>query len=280
MEIPKYDQIPQPFLAPIFPPSTQPIIASGYNYSKAEISVHGVEVHRAIDFVIPRGTPILAPADGYYVASYGEFLLRNEDGSPRMVSLAQAKAGNPHTKHLNPPPGPGPWPAYFGSYVVQGWHTRGRYTQYAHVDWVNPKIPFYPPYEVLDENKVKTGDIAHSLALRLPVVEYRNHLVAAYIKAGEVIAESGMTGMGWAKPTWDFAKLDKSGRPDFRGVNYYYYDEPHLHFAVFGRRAPHSRNAQLWDPFGLYGEILMGYPGSVKDWPKRQPKAKHQPLWS
>ena len=269
--------VPQPFLGPIFDPTIKPIIASGYNYSAAEVAVHGVEQHKAIDFVVSRGTPILAPADGYYVATYGEFLLHNEDNSPRLIGLKEATAGNAYAQHLNPPPGNGPWPGYFGSFVVQGWHTRGRYSQFAHVEWVNPKIPFYAPEDAVDEDGKKTGDLKHSHVLRLPVDEYRK--IATFVRAGEIIAESGMTGMGWGERTWEKAKFDKAGRPDFRGVNYYYYDEPHLHFSVFGRRAPRSRTPQMFDPFGLYGDVSAGYPKSIEDWPKRQPGAKHQPLW-
>jgi len=268
--------VPQPFLGPLFEPGVEPIIATGFNYHAEEIALHGVKVHNAIDMDLPRGTKILAPADGYYIATYGEVLLRNRDGSPRMLS---AKAARAVGQDINPPTSDGEWPVYFGSFVVQGWHGRGRYTQSAHVDWVNPAIPYYPPVEVKDEHGRPSGDRRHSPMLRATVAEYRRPGAAAFLKAGEVIAEVGMTGCGWNKPCYDFARFEANGRPDFRGVSYPYYTTPHLHFAVFGRRASRGRNAPAFDPFGIYGTFNDGYPASRADWSRAMPNAKHAPLW-
>lgn len=271
--------IPQPYLGTLFEAGVEPVIATGFHYHKAEVAIHGVKVHNAIDMDLPRGVKILAPTDGYYVATYGEFLTRTDDGLPRRLSRHQALETNPVNSDVNPPDDTGEWEVFFGSYVVQGWHGKGRYTQYAHVDWVNPAIPYYGPEEVTDENGNKTGDLKHSAMLRVPVAEYRKPDVAAFIRAGEVIAEVGMTGCGWGKRCYDFAKFDSDGRLDFRGVDYTYYTEPHLHFAAFGRRAPHTRNAKLIDPFGIYGDMNGGYPKQRSQWHIRQPKAQHKPLW-
>jgi hypothetical protein len=140
-------RVPQPFLGPLFAPGVEPLIATGFHYTRREIEVHGVETHNAIDFDLPRGTPVLAPADGYYVATYGEVLIRDKHGEPVTRSLAEAKAGNPHNRDFRPPQHGQRWPIYYGSFVVQGWHGRGRYTQYAHLDAVDPHIPYYPPSE-------------------------------------------------------------------------------------------------------------------------------------
>lgn len=271
--------IPQPYLGSLFEAGVEPVIESGFHYHAAEIAIHGVKVHNAIDMNLPRGTKILAPADGYYIATYGETLIRNKDNLPRKLSLSEALETNPANKNINPPDDINEWEVFFGSYVIQGWHGKGRYTQYAHVDWVNPDIPFYRPQEVIDEQGHKTGDLKHSQMLRAPVAQYRKPGVATFIRAGEVIAEVGMTGCGWGKRCYDFAKLNNDGRPDFRGVDYTYYTEPHLHFAAFGRRAPYTRNAKLIDPFGIYGDMNAGYPKQRSQWQIRQPKAQHGPLW-
>ncbi|MDP4038640.1 MAG: hypothetical protein Q8P54_01570 [bacterium] len=269
--------VPEPFLGPVFRPGVEPVIATGFNYRREEIDLHGVKKHGAIDMDVSRGTEILAAADGYYIATYGEKLMRNDDGSPRKLDMEQAHKANPHNKDLNPPEGEGPWDVYFGSFVVQGWHGNGRYTQYVHVDWVNPKIPYYRPQEVRDEEGNKTGDLKFSEMLRATVDEYRS--IAVYIKAGEVIAVTGMTGCGWGKRCYDFAKFDSGKRPDFRDVNYTYYTEPHLHFVVTGRRAPYNRNARAFDPFGIYRQVNDGYPESRSEWSVKQKAAKHSPLW-
>lgn len=271
---------PEPFLGPVFESGVEPVIATGFNYHPAEIALHGVKVHNAIDFDAPRGTKILAPADGYYVATYGEFALKNEDGSARTLSLETALRDNPRNTDVKPPSKVGEFPIFFGSYVIQGWHGKGRYTQFAHVDWVNPKIPYHAPVGLKDEGGKPTGDLAHSKALRASVSEYRKKSVAVRIKAGEVIGELGMTGCGWGRRCLSFAKIGKDGRPDFRGVDYTYYTEPHLHFMVFGKRVPKARKpSALWDPFGLYAQYDAGYPQAVKDWGVEQTGAKHRPLW-
>ena len=248
---------PQPFLGPLFRPDAQPVIATGFEYHEAEIKLHGVKTHNAIDFDLPRGTPVLAPADGYYLATYGEMLLRNDDRTPRTLSLAEAKQGNPRNLDLRPPHDSGTrWPIYFGSMVVQGWHGSGRYTQFAHLDWVEPSIRYYQ--SEVQEN----GDLKPNYILRAPVSKLRRKGVASWLPAGTLLGVTGMTGCGWGERCYDTAKLGKDGRPDFRGVDYTYYTGPHLHFMVFGRRSNGKARTPLrfWDPFGIYKDITGGYP--------------------
>jgi hypothetical protein len=270
---------PAPFLGPVFQPGIEPVIATGFNYTPAEVAVHGVAEHGAIDLDVPRGTKILAPANGWYVCTYGEVLL-SKDKSPRLLSMEQAQRGKAHNIDLRPPePGNGPWPIYFGSFVIQGWHGRGRYTQYAHVDWVDERIPYHPPIEITDGQGRPAGNLQHAAILRAPVRQYREPGVAAFIRAGEVIGEVGMTGCGWGRRCYDSARFDENGRPDFRVVDYTYYTAPHLHFLVCGRRAPRTRQARRFDPFGIEGDIGAGYPANRKHWHERTPSAKYDPLW-
>ncbi len=271
-------KVPAPFLGPIFELGTKPVISTGFKYHSSEILLHGVKNHQAIDLDVPRGTKILAPADGFYIATYGEVLLRDEQGHPKQLTTDQAVRLNPKNTLLNSPPDKN-GSIYFGSYVVQGWHQPGRYTQYAHVDWVNPAIPYNPPVEVKDEKGNPTGDLKHSNTLRDPVSTYRQPNHAAWIKKGEVIAETGMTGCGWGRRTYDFAKFDSRMRPDFRTSDYYFYTGPHLHFVVLGPRVPRTRTARAYDPFGIYGQLDVGYPIDVRSWSRRQTRAKHRPLW-
>lgn len=197
-----------------------------------------------------------------------------------MLTLEQARQANAANVEMRPPAsGSGPWSVFFGSFVIQGWHEPGRYTQYAHVDWVNPRIPYHAPKETIDEQGRLTGDLLHSPMLRTSVGEYRKSGAAAFMRAGEVIAETGMTGCGWGQRCYDFARFDEDGRPDFRGTNYPYYSSPHLHFLVGGRRAPKTRELKRFDPFGIEGNAAAGYPPSRSQWHVRMSAAKHQPLW-
>ncbi len=275
-------RIPDPFLSPVFQTGVEPVIATGFNYTKQEQSVHGVERHGAIDFDVPRGTPILAAADGYALCSYGELQLRMNDGSPRLLSLEAAQQGNPRNADLQLPAGASETdelPIFFGSYVVQIWHERGRYTQYAHLDGVAAEIPYHRPVQVEDEDKKPTGDLSFSPNLRLPVRQLRTSAVTRFVRRGQVIGWTGMTGCGWGGRCYDRARFDADGKPDFRGVEYPYYTSPHLHFMVFGPRAPRNRTPHLFDPFGLYSDASGRYPHRVADWGNTSSHAQHHSLW-
>jgi murein DD-endopeptidase MepM/ murein hydrolase activator NlpD len=151
------------------------------------------------------------------------------------------------------------WPAWYGSYVVQIWHGQGRYTQYAHVDWVRPDIPYFPP--ATDEH----GNLMHNAVLRAPVKQLMAQ--GKRVRRGELLALSGMTGCGWGFRCYDTAALTIDSRPDFRNSDYTYWDQPHLHFMVFSARAGKARRPrQLWDPFGLYGDVSAGYSEIPTDW--------------
>jgi hypothetical protein len=249
-------RLPKAFLQPLFQPDTKPVIATGFDYTPVEVAIHGVKTHNAIDFDVPRGTPVLAPADGYYVATYGELLLRNDDDTPRTLSLAEAKGGNSYNRDFRPPKSGTRWPIYFGSMVVQGWHPNGRYTQLAHLDYVDPAVRYYPPEA--EEN----GDLKFHPILRAPTATYRRSGVASWLKAGTLLGVTGMTGCGWGERCYETAQFGKGDRPDFRQADYTYYTSPHLHFMVFGRRSTAKARPPLafWDPFGIYKDITGGYP--------------------
>ena len=230
--------LPAPFLGPIFAPEINPEIGSGYYYDHSHNSndaIHGVEQHKAIDFGVPIGTPIYAPANGLTIATYSEFLLGEKDDAgtfiPRMYEGKKV---------------------YFGSgLIIQIWHGKGRYTQYAHLDKVLPIIPYYRP--IIDKD---TGDLrpAH---LRDAVSEYGKSVKVAKIKQGDLIGYTGVTGIGWGRRCYE---------DWLAGRDYTHYDDPHLHFMVFGKRLPRSRNTvAVWDPFGIYGKAAQ-YPKGKSRW--------------
>ena len=225
----------EPFLEPPLPDDADWRISQGWYY---EPELFDLRDHGAIDFAAGRGTEVRAAADGYAVATYEEYLWKDEG------SASSGSAKEPPTvKQVDGEP------VYFGAgLVVQIWHERGRYTQYGHLHSCSEHIPFFAP-------RVEQ-DFIHPDKLRVPVSEYPR--IAYKIRTGEPVGAVGMTGMGKGRRTYeDWAA----------GREYAQYEPDHLHFVVCGRRAPRSRKAETYDPFGIYG-TAKEYPGDTKTWPK------------
>ncbi len=266
-------EAPRPFLSKLFDDAVQPFIAAGFYYQDVEVAMHGVKSHRAIDFNVPRGTTVYAPADGWYVATFGERLLTDDKGQPKHISAKHAETVN-NSSDLTYPTAKQPWPAYFGSYTIQGWHGQGRYTQYGHMDWVNEEIPYFAPLRAtsdldLDRSRFIRQELAEDLlfhpVLRANLKEYKSQ--AAFLQQGQILGVSGATGIGWNETSYDRAEMAEDGRPDFRQAAYTHYDAPYLHFMVFGRRYGTSRAVKdFWDPFGIYGTVAE-YPQNKDAWP-------------
>ena len=224
--------LPKPFLHSPLPIGTSFTYTAGWNYEAEEIAIHGVVNHKAIDFAAPKGTPILAAASGWAIATFGEYLLREPSGEPRLL----------HEKAV-----------YFGSgLMVQIWHKHGRYTQYLHLDSINQAIPYYPPS--LDDD----GDYLNAPELKANVDTYGKTVAAHWMEAGEQIGTMGSTGLGLGAPTypqWTTGDLE-----------YVSWDVPHLHFVPYAQRAPRTRVTRTrWDPFGIYGQAAE-YPLDVTLW--------------
>ena len=222
------------FLSSPLPDDVPYVISAGWEYEPKEIAIHGIKAHEAIDFRVPRGTPVHAAADGWAIATFEETSLRCADGSSRRYR------------------GKTVW--YGGGLLIQVWHGRGRYTQYLHLERVNAGIPLSSPIHRAD------GSVVPNIrALRAAVSGYPRMRTARYVRRGDVIGYVGCTGLGWGAPTYTSWR---------RGVAYRSWDKPHLHFTVLGRRAPRTREAQRVDPFGVYGRASR-YPRKPTRWPMR-----------
>ena len=64
-------------------------ITEGFIYSQAERQAHHVFFHKAIDYASDYGTPVYAAAEGYAVAGYHRFTLRDKDGFPYSLTTSQ-----------------------------------------------------------------------------------------------------------------------------------------------------------------------------------------------
>lgn len=280
-------KVPKPFLGPIFEPEAKVTHLAGFLYEQGERELYGVP-HGANDYAAEYDTPVLLAADGYAVRSYGTFLVRNPDGTPRL--LGRDDIGSLALPELPAayPEGKGPWPVWYGSYLVQVWHPGIGYTQYAHLSWAREDIPWYAPKPIGDD-----GDLAHNPILRARVRAYADRREprihgtlsstrrAIFLKAGTVLGGVGTAGMSWGRVgerDIDLAPKDTRGAPEFRGRRFPSIDTPHLHLAVMGPRAAGTRKPPLWDPHGLYADRPQ-YPATRGDWHRDRTGMRHRSLF-
>lgn len=227
------DKKPEPFLQRPFGRQVRPVITEGWYYSEEETQLHGATDHQSIDFAMPLGTPILAAADGLAVASFTEVPVPNKDGSHR-----QWKGK----------------PIYFGAgLMIKIFHPNGWCTLYGHLHRLGRELidasVYYPPIQEVDG-----GFISKNISVSQN--EVGRNVKALPVKAGQVIAYSGITGMGWGRPTYaDWL----AGKP------YEVCDEEHLRFQVSFSELNKKDEYESIDPFGMYKQNLA-YPGLNEDW--------------
>ena len=156
-------------------------ITEGWYYSEEEKAIHGNVTHYGVDFAAPRGTPVVAAADGLMIGSFHSTYSGQYQGKRVGFGL-----GN----------------------FVQIWHEEtGFYTCYAHLDSFAPSVPFIDPDKQVDGTYYPTivnGSLEELKRRAKPV------------KRGEVIGYIGDSGCSWgydelprekrdhaAKPSWD-----------------------------------------------------------------------------
>lgn len=231
--------LPAPFM--IRPIPDAPVVA-GFNYTGAEKLRNGVDSHEAIDLAAKRGTPVQAAADGYITASFEEW--------PVFVDGQRHRVDGQ--------------PLWFGpGLFVQIWHGQGRYTQYCHLDRL-ANLEWFSQPTAVDRHGEPSWQ--RHRVITAPVSQYRQ---APFVRQGAVIGYAGMTGCGLGRPTFD---------DWIRGRDYVGVERDHLHMVTFGHRAPRSRRARRWDPFGLYGTAEQ-YPGPTLNWSDHQAGQRHHSLW-
>lgn len=188
-------------------------ISEGWNYSEEEKLIHGFVGHGAIDFELPRGTPVLAAAKGWAVSSYFGYFLKREG----KTVLYQGQ------------------PLGFGlGYFVQIYHPSVKlFTSYGHLEKVAESIKFHAP---------KTrGNNLWPVGCKVDPERLAKYRWATKVEQGEGIGYVGDSGL-----TWGYK--DYPVRPDPR--TFPSWDEVHLHFEVF-RRVGSRKRKIFFDPYGI-----------------------------
>ncbi len=202
-------------------------IGGGWFYRPQDLitKVGGSNRHFAIDLYLSQGTPVLAAASGWAISSYHHFLLRKKSDRRRFIRYRGKLFGSGQ-----------------GNFVVI-YHPRQRlFTQYGHLERVNPTIPFYKP-------KKKRG------LVQPPVERFQPRLFnqknARRVKGGEVIGWVGGSGIigGW--------------------------DKPHLHFELYRYRDREGKKPgdSFLDPYDIY-KTANHYP-----WPGHKRPMGDNHLW-
>jgi len=225
---------PAPFLNPIFQENTNFEITEGWLYSKQEVELHGTKEHKALDFAVPIGTPVLATDDGIAVATFGEYTVPNEDGTHRTW------------KNL---------PIYYGfGLVVQILHKNGWFSYYGHLHKLIPEFETAGAY--YEPIRQDNGDL-YTNNLYKPLQEYGKSIQAINVKKGQIIGYSGITGMGWGVKTYDNWVM---------GKKYAVCDEEHVHFQVSKLKdTDEIYKVDSIDSLGIY-DTYENYPKSGEDW--------------
>lgn len=212
-----------PFLH--IPFSSQPYeVAEGWIYSAEERAIHGRDKHHGIDYRLPKGTPVLASANGWAISSYYGFQVKKE-GKDVIYKGKRVGLG-------------------YG-YFVQIYHPDTKlYTLYGHLERIADGIKFHNPRRSGDVwwpvgNKVLGGN------------RLKNYKHKTTVEKGQAVGYVGDSGLTWGYE--DFPE-----RPDHE--KFPSWDETHLHFEVFERYGSEKRK-RLIDPYGIKGRAT-DYPNS------------------
>ncbi|HEU5187814.1 MAG TPA: hypothetical protein VFT87_04915 [Candidatus Saccharimonadales bacterium] len=253
---------PKPFLKWPFDPRVEVRMLSGFEYDAQESAIHGEKLyHGGVDLEVPLGTPVYAPCAGFGLATYSEFK------TERRLNLATALQLNPREKRIRPEDGDQELPLRLGAgLILQIVRETGSLIQLDHLQELAPNIPYMPP-------KVRGEDFLPSPALRLPMRQYRR--LATWVRAGQLIGYSGMTGCSWGEASC-FSYQREMDPPIFTGTGYTYWSNPHVHLTVCSSRAWLTRNTVAFCPYGIGGTVDQ-YP---RDATLRFGKGRvHHSLW-
>ena len=252
-------------------------ISEGFIYTKAERSIHRQFFHKGIDYACKYGTPVYASADGYAVAGYHRFTLRDKNGFLLLYKNSPIANGL--------------------GFFVQIFHPEsvcgikgGRITQYGHLSKIvgDIKIKKLPPMhkdiirsimkhtnsgDILDQ-KVFQAKISQTKKLikRFPWVEkfygfkFNDDLESylytldelkslvkqhspwvSYVHEGDLIGYVGSSAIFYGNCPYDEESSNPNIKP-FENV----WDEIHLHFEEATRDCKTRVKVLQRDPYDIY----------------------------
>jgi murein DD-endopeptidase MepM/ murein hydrolase activator NlpD len=220
----------KPFLRRIFPKAVHPDIVEGWIYGAEETAIYGgYDRHHGIDFATPMGTPVLAAAEGWALASFEEVPIRYPGNEVRMWRGS---------------------PIFWGlGLFVAILHKNGLVTYYGHLHRLSD--PLQEAYRVPQDFP---PDVVVPPFATLRAEDFQEHR-ACYVHAGDRIGYTGITGMGKGTRTYDNWRT---------GMPYTVNDEEHLHFAVSSLPALAAGTVFL-DPFAKHA-YASDYPKYTDNW--------------
>jgi hypothetical protein len=210
-------------------------ITEGWFYSQEELDIHNADrVHHGIDFAVPYNTPVVAPADGYAIASYYAYKVKNPDGSYRL---------------------------HQGKYI---WMGLGYFVR-LYVPKVNRFVTMGHLSELSDEVIFSPPEWAANIEMWIPanqnlsVDQWKNSPDAVFVTRGTELGKVGYSGLGWG-----FDDYDGSGKPVIidhtKNVSW---DEPHVHFEEFWFDQTDFKVHLQRDMMGIYG-YADDYPTALR----------------
>jgi hypothetical protein len=240
--------LPQPFLALPFrrrdavPAGGEKNVSEGWYYG-VERGIHGSEGHHAVDFNLPYGAEVLAPADGWAARTYQSWLTETVYTDPAR--------GN-HTGRIGF--GLGLW--LITLHRVPGTDVYW-WTKQAHLSWISPSIKYLRPHVDSDGDWHEPDSGPDNLYVPDPDLTS----IFTPIKRGDVLAKVGDTGVEWGYRD-DFDVNTGQVRPRNR-VSLPQWDvDIHNHIEVYRRVNGSPKAGETFDanrisadPFGLYGQV-------------------------
>lgn len=271
---PQAAQPVQPFAGLPFERSVAPTLrmTSGWLIAEDERGVVGDDSHEALDFEgLPCGTPILAIADGWAVASYQSGAVRGGK-----AAFNPADPSNPDTDWRDPINGHEGFLGYAGLFVelqtnVQVPGYQNAVAQYFHLGAVNPSIRWLDPVRQADTPTWDGKQIVNWYPAGISQTQGDIRRIATPVKRGDVLGWMGDTGINFgyndrfdptshtvlprnrlAEPPWD---------PQGAGVTTPIDHACQLHLEFYSGRDQAGSKIGRFDGFDKYDRIT-GVPGT------------------
>lgn len=247
-------------------------MSSGWYIAEDERGVIGDDFHEALDFEGPLcGTPVLAVADGWAVASYQSGIARGGK-----APYNPADPANPDTDWRDPVTKREGWLGFSGLFVelqtnvpMPGY--QNAVAQYFHLAAVNPKIKWLQPERQEDTITWNGKRVANWFPAGIRQSQEDIRKIATPVKRGDVIGWLGDTGInfGWndrlepkygivwprnrqAEPPWD---------PQGAGVTTPLAYACQLHLEFYSGRSATFGKLNRFDGMDMYQRVT-GTPGT------------------